>query len=135
MINNKHMGSHIRHPRAAKEFFRAQLGHLQREVFAVMYLNVHFKVMAFEPMFYGTVNAVKVYPREVLRGAMQHNASHVILAHNHPSGQAMPSPDDRDLSLHLQQLLRWVDVTIYDHYVVTTAQVTSVFATYGLSYA
>jgi DNA repair protein RadC len=75
-------------------------------------------VISFDEMFYGTINMASVHPREIVQRALKHNASAVILAHNHPSGIAEPSEADRDLTNQLQKALALVEVRVLDHVVV-----------------
>ena len=88
------------------------------EVFAVLFLDNKHRVIGFEKMFYGTVDGAAVYPREVVRRALEYNAASVIVAHNHPSGVAEPSQADRDVTERLRRALDLVDVRILDHLVI-----------------
>jgi DNA repair protein RadC len=105
-------------PQAVKDYVRLALAQHQREVFAVMFLDAHSQLIALEEMFHGTLTHTSVYPREVVKRALQLNASAVILAHNHPSGTAEPSNADGLLTHTLQAALRLVDVRVLDHLVV-----------------
>ena len=88
-------------------------------------------MIRFEPMFFGTIDAASVYPREVVRRALEHNAAALILAHNHPSGVAEPSRADKQITDRLVQALGLVDIRVLDHMVVGDAEVVS-FAERGL---
>ena len=88
------------------------------EVFAVLFLDNKHRVIGFEKMFYGTVDGAAVYPREVVRRALEYNAASVIVAHNHPSGVAEPSQADRDVTERLRRALDLIDVRILDHLVI-----------------
>ena len=79
---------------AVKDFLSLELAAEGREVFAVLFLDSQHRLIAFERLFLGTIDSASVYPREVLKAAILHNASAVILAHNHPSGVADPSEAD-----------------------------------------
>jgi DNA repair protein RadC len=103
---------------AVRSFLRLQLGALDREVFGVLFLNSQHKLIAFEIVFEGTLTQTSVYPREVVRLALTHNAAAVILTHNHPSGSIEPSQADVRLTLALKDALRLVDVRVLDHMVV-----------------
>lgn len=105
-------------PGAAKSFLALQLGALEREVFGVMFLNAQNRLIAFEVMFQGTLTQTSVYPREVARRALAHNAGAVILAHNHPSGVTAPSAADKALTRTLQSALSLVEVKVLDHIVI-----------------
>jgi DNA repair protein RadC len=76
-------------------------------------------------MFFGTLTQTSVYPREVVRLALRHNAGAVVLAHNHPSGVAEPSRADEYLTQTLKSALRLVDVQVLDHIIVGQGQVVS----------
>jgi DNA repair protein RadC len=103
---------------AVRDFLQLQLGGLDREVFAVLFLNAQHALIAFEVLFEGTLTQTSVYPREVVRQALTHNAASVILAHNHPSGLTAPSKADESLTETLSGALRLVDVRVLDHMVV-----------------
>lgn len=96
-----------------------------QEVFTVLFLNSQNGVIATEDMFTGTLTQTSVYPREVVRAALRHNAAAVILSHNHPSGSAQPSRADEVLTQTLKQTLALVDVRVLDHFIVTTNAVRS----------
>jgi DNA repair protein RadC len=88
------------------------------EVFVVVFLDAQHRVVASEELFRGTLTQTSVYPREVVKRALHHNAAAVILAHNHPSGVAEPSRADEALTAALKQALGLVDVRVLDHFVV-----------------
>ncbi len=116
---------------AAREYLQAQLGHRAQEVFAVMFLDSRHCLLAFEELFHGTIDGASVYPREVVKQALKHNAAAVILAHNHPSGVAEPSQADVRITQRLVDALELVDVRVLDHVVVGRGTTTS-FAQKGL---
>lgn len=118
-------------PESVKNFLKLQLGVLEREVFGVMFLNAQLRMIAFEIMFQGTLTQTSVYPREVARRALEHNAASVILAHNHPSGAVEPSEPDKKLTIRLEQSLYLIDVEVLDHIIVGGVQAFS-FAEAGL---
>jgi DNA repair protein RadC len=118
-------------PAKVKNFVQLQLGAESVEVFAVMFLDAHNRLLRFEKMFHGTLTQTSVYPREVVRRALDLHASAVILAHNHPSGVADPSRADEYLTQALTQALRLIDVRVLDHLVVGASDVVS-FAERGL---
>ena len=118
-------------PQAVKDYLRLQIGDRPHEVFAVMFLDIQNRVIAFEEMFRGTLSQTSVYPREVVIAALGHQAAGVILAHNHPSGSALPSRSDEALTQTLKAALGLVDVRVLDHMVVTRDAVLS-FAERGL---
>jgi DNA repair protein RadC len=118
-------------PGVVKDYLRLALAHLEHEVFGILFLDNHMGVIEDEVMFRGTLNQTSVYPREVVKAAIKHNASAVLLYHNHPSGKAEPSRADEHLTSGLRQALTLVDVKVLDHLVVTNTDVVS-FAERGL---
>jgi len=111
-------GTEITSPRKTKEFMQLKLGHLEHEVFAVLWLDKRHRVIAFSELFRGTIDGASVHPREVVKTAMRQNAAACILAHNHPSGVAEPSPDDQHLTQQLKEILSLVGVHTLDHVIV-----------------
>jgi DNA repair protein RadC len=118
-------------PQRVKDYLRMQLAHLHHEVFAVMFLDAQHHLLQLEEMFRGTLTQTSVYPREVVKRALELRAGAVILAHNHPSGVAEPSRADEFLTQSLKSALQLVDVRVLDHLVVGQADVVS-FAERGL---
>ncbi|MBX9629981.1 MAG: DNA repair protein RadC [Burkholderiales bacterium] len=105
-------------PEAVKSYLRLKLQNLSREVFVVIFVDAQNRVLALEELFAGTLTQTSVYPREVVKQALTHNAAAVIFAHNHPSGVAEPSQADEDLTRVLRQALALIDVRVLDHFVV-----------------
>ena len=118
-------------PQRVKDYLRLQLGHLNYEVFAVLFLDAQHHLIQLEEMFRGTLTQTSVYPREVVKRALELHAGAVILAHNHPSGVAEPSRADECLTQTLASALELVDVRVLDHLVVGRPHVVS-FAERGL---
>ena len=118
-------------PQKVKDFLALHLAAREQEVFAVMFLDGQHRLLEFDEMFRGSLTQTSVYPREVVRKALAHNAGAVILAHNHPSGVAEPSRADEFLTQTLKSALQLVDVRVLDHLVVGRGQVVS-FAERGL---
>lgn len=112
-------------PQTVRDYLQLQLGGLQHEVFAVLFLDSQHRLIALEEMFRGTLTQTSVYPREVVKQALTLNASSVVLAHNHPSGTAQPSRADEALTHTLKAALALVDVRVLDHFVVTASQAVS----------
>lgn len=108
----------LKDPRAAESYLVAQLRDLAHETFGALFLDTQHRVLAFEPLATGTLNSASVYPREVVKTALRHNAAAVILAHNHPSGVAEPSEADRVLTERLRQALGLVEIRVLDHFVI-----------------
>ncbi len=109
----------LKAPQDAARVFRAQLADLPHEVFSCLFLDTRHRVIAYEELFRGTIDGAMVYPREVLKRALHHNASAVIVAHNHPSGVAEPSEADRGITLKLAKALGLIDVRLLDHLIVS----------------
>ncbi|WP_119393646.1 RadC family protein [Salinibius halmophilus] len=118
-------GQALTSPQAAEEFLLAELRDEPSEVFACIWLDNQNQVITFERLFQGTINAASVYPREVVRQAIAHNAAAVIFTHNHPSGLAEPSDADKRLTDQLKQVLSVIDVRALDHLIVAGGQVVS----------
>ena len=116
---------------ATRRYLRYRLGRREREVFGGLFLDARNRLIANEELFFGSVDRTAVYPREVLKSSMRHNACGLILYHNHPSGVAEPSPSDIQLTGRIATLLEEVDVRLVDHVVVSADQQVS-FAERGL---
>ena len=101
------------------------------EQFACLFLDSRHRVVAFETLFYGTIDKACVYPREIVKRCLFYNAAAVILAHNHPSGVAEPSQSDRNITHRIVQALQLVDVRVLDHFVIGHREVVS-FADRGM---
>jgi DNA repair protein RadC len=118
-------------PVAVRGYLRLRMQHLGHEVFWVVFLDAQNRVIAAEELFRGTLTQTSVYPREVVKQALAHNAAGVILAHNHPSGVAEPSFQDQALTRSLAESLALVDVKVLDHFIVAPGACLS-FAERGL---
>ncbi|HTN30769.1 MAG TPA: DNA repair protein RadC [Pseudomonas sp.] len=105
-------------PQAVRDYLKAQLRHEQHEVFGCLFLDSKHRVLAYEALFRGTIDGASVYPRQVVKRALAHNAAALILTHNHPSGVAEPSQADRVLTERLKDALALVDIRILDHFIV-----------------
>jgi len=103
---------------AVAAYLRLALGGMAQEVFACLFLDARHRLLSFDKLFYGSIDRATVHPRELLKRALTYNAASVILAHNHPSGVAEPSPSDIQLTAKLQGLLTQIDVRLLDHVVV-----------------
>ena len=118
-------------PDRVKDFLCMHLAHLPHEVFAVLFVDSQHRLLKFEEMFRGTLTQTSVYPREVVRRALELHAGAVILAHNHPSGVAEPPRADGFLTQTLQSPVQVVGLRVLDHLVVARSGVVS-FAERGL---
>ncbi len=112
-------------PQAVRDWLRLYCAGLQNEVFILLYLTAQHALIEAVQQFSGTLTQTAVYPREVVRGALERNAAAVVLCHNHPSGQAEPSRADEHVTQTLKSALALVDVRVLDHLVVAGDQVTS----------
>ncbi len=110
--------SALESPQAVRDYLKAQLRHEQHEVFGCLFLDAKHRVLAYEALFRGTIDGASVYPRQVVKRALVHNAAALILTHNHPSGVAEPSQADRVLTERLKESLALVDVRVLDHFIV-----------------
>jgi len=110
--------SALESPQAVRDFLKAKLRHEPHEVFACLFMDTKHRVLAFEVLFYGTIDGASVYPRQVVKRALAHNAAALILTHNHPSGVSEPSQADKILTERLKEALALVDVRILDHFIV-----------------
>ena len=105
-------------PAAVRRYLKAMLRHEISEVFGCLFLDTKHRPLAFEILFRGTIDRASVYPREVVRRALLHNAAAMILCHNHPSGNNEPSQDDVHLTLSLKRGLALIDVRVLDHIII-----------------
>ncbi|MCG6975730.1 MAG: DNA repair protein RadC [Acidiferrobacterales bacterium] len=124
-------GQSLASPADTRNYLRALLRDRRNEAFCCLYLDTRHRVLSFEELFQGTVDGAAVYPREVVKKALGHNAAAVILVHNHPSGVAEPSRADEALTRRLQEALGLVDIRVLDHLVVGDGEIAS-FAERGL---
>ncbi len=118
-------------PKQVRDFLSLKLGNAPREVFLVLFLDAQNRVQAQESLFEGTLTQTSVYPREVVKRALFHNAASVIFAHNHPNGVAEPSQADKQLTHALIGALNLIDVRVLDHFVIAGNETIS-FAERGL---
>jgi DNA repair protein RadC len=113
------------HPRALKEYLSLHLAGRKSEAFVALFLDVRYRLLRLDEMFQGTLAHTPVYPREVVRRALDLNAAAVVFAHNHPSGTAEPSLADEQITRQLKAALALVDVRVLDHIIVGNGQVCS----------
>ena len=117
-------------PEATRAYLSAQLRGYSYEVFACLFLDNKNRVIQLEELFKGTIDGASVYPREVAKRALFHNASAVIFAHNHPSGINEPSQADKQITDKLKQVLNLFDIRVLDHFIIGDGQPYS-FAEHG----
>ncbi|MCC4236790.1 DNA repair protein RadC [Vibrio anguillarum] len=118
-------GGALTSPEQTKLYLSSVLRDRHREAFYILFLDNQHRVISDEVLFEGTIDAASVYPREVVKRALHHNAAALILAHNHPSGVAEPSQADRRITRRLTDALALVDIRILDHFVVGDGEVIS----------
>lgn len=117
-------------PQAVRDYLKSRLRHEPHEVFGCLFLDSKHRVLAFEVLFQGSIDGASVYPRQVVKRALFHNAAAAILTHNHPSGVAEPSQADRVLTERLKAALALVEVRVLDHFIVGEGEPLSM-AEYG----
>ena len=117
-------------PEVCKQYLQCRLAGKQREVFALLLLDSSHRLMEYRELFKGTIDSASVYPREIVRAVLETNAACVILAHNHPSGNAEPSVADKKITQRITEALALIDVRVLDHIVV--GEIPTSFAELGL---
>jgi DNA repair protein RadC len=118
-------GDALTSPDATRRYLASRLRDRPQEVFAALFLDNRHRVIAFEELFFGTIDGASVHPREVVRRALAHNAAALILAHNHPSGVAEPSRADESITRRLKEALALVDIRVLDHLIVGDGEMVS----------
>jgi DNA repair protein RadC len=101
-----------------QRYLQLRLRDYQQEVFGCLYLDNKHRIIAFEELFHGTIDSASVYPREIVKRALQLNAAALILAHNHPSGDPEPSAADKVITAKIKAALALVDIRVLDHCIV-----------------
>ncbi len=115
----------IENPSQIKTYVQNRLMQKNNEVFAAVFLDNQHRILAYEELFTGTINASSVHPRVVVQRALKHNAAAMIVAHNHPSGICNPSQSDLDITQLLKQALNLMDIRLLDHLIVASHKVIS----------
>jgi DNA repair protein RadC len=111
-------GEALTSPDKAKDCIKLKLAPYEHEVFVCLFLDNQHRVIACDELFRGTIDGASVYPREVVKTALQYNAAALIMAHNHPSGISDPSQADRVITGKLKEALALIDVRVLDHFIV-----------------
>jgi DNA repair protein RadC len=124
-------GVTLNSPQSVKDYLQLLIGNKSFESFAVLFLDVKNRLIQSEELFRGSLTRTSVYPREVVKRALHHNAAAIMLAHNHPSGQTQPSVADITLTNELTKALALVEVKVLDHIIVAGNKAYS-FAEHGL---
>ncbi|MBU0456459.1 MAG: JAB domain-containing protein [Pseudomonadota bacterium] len=112
------LGDLLTNVELAKEFCMGQLADMEDELFIVIFLSSQNRVLGFERPFYGTINRAMVYPRTIVKLALQYNASAIVVAHNHPGGKTLFSVEDLELTRQLESLMQSIDIRLLDHILV-----------------
>lgn len=105
-------------PQQVRDYLVLKLGSYSKEVFLVLYLDAQNRLLTTEELFSGTLTQTGVYPREVVKRVLHHNAASVVFAHNHPSGIAKQSQADEKITQALKKALALIDVRVLDHFIV-----------------
>lgn len=123
-------GRKLDSPEKSVNYLLAIFAHLEHEVFGAIFLDNQHQVIAYDDLFRGTIDGASVYPREVVKQALAHNAAAVVFAHNHPSGLAEPSSADIHLTNKLKEALSLIEIRTLDHIIIAHGQTHS-FANHG----
>ena len=132
LAESMRLGECLADPATVKDYLRLQLAGLPHEIFMVLLLDSQNRLIDSVELFRGTLSQTSVYPREVVKLALQRNAAAVVFAHNHPSGVAEPSSADEVLTRTLKGALALVDVRVLDHFIVAGTETPLSFAERGL---
>ncbi|GLX89698.1 RadC family protein [Pseudomonas weihenstephanensis] len=123
-MGRRHLAERLRRdsalesPQAVRDYLKALLRHEPHEVFGCLFMDSKHRMLAFEVLFRGSIDSASVYPRQVVKRALVHNAAAVIFCHNHPSGITDPSEADRTLTQRLTEALDLIEVRVLDHFIV-----------------
>jgi DNA repair protein RadC len=131
LSENLQEGSVLNSPQSVKNYLQLLIGKKTFETFAVLFLDVKNRLIHSEELFRGSLTRTSVYPREIVKRALHHNAAAIILAHNHPSGQIQPSEMDIVLTNEIKKTMELVDVKVLDHIILAGNKAFS-FAEHGL---
>ena len=123
-MGRRHLAERLRRdsalesPQAVRDYLKALLRHEPHEVFGCLFMDSKHRMLSFEVLFRGSIDSASVYPRQVVKRALAHNAAAVIFCHNHPSGVTEPSQADRTLTKRLSDALDLIEVRVLDHFIV-----------------
>lgn len=101
-----------------KQYLKSRLQQYPFEVFACLFLDSKHRVIEYEELFRGTIDAASVHPREIIRQVLHHNAAAIVLSHNHPSGIPEPSQADIAITQKIKSSLEIIDVRLLDHFII-----------------
>ena len=105
-------------PESVNRYLNLQMHHETREIFGCLYLDTCNKMILFEKICFGTLNKAMVYPREIIKRALECQAVNMILVHNHPSGNCKPSAADRSVTENLQKICNYFEMKVLDHLII-----------------
>ena len=108
----------ITSPGMLRKYLSLKLAKKEHEVFAIIFLDNQNRVISYKELFMGTIDGASVYPREVVKSCLSHNAAAIIMVHNHPSGISDPSVSDKQITERLVNALSYVDIRVLDHIIV-----------------
>jgi len=123
-MSRRHLAERLRRdsalesPQAGRDYLKSLLRHELHEVFGCLFMDSKHRMLSFEVLFRGSIDSASVYPRQVVKRALAHNAAAVIFCHNHPSGVTEPSQADRTLTKRLSDALDLIEVRVLDHFIV-----------------
>ena len=123
-MSRRHLAERLRRdsalesPQAVRDYLKSLLRHEPHEVFGCLFLDSKHRMLAFEVLFRGSIDSASVYPRQVVKRALAHNAAAAIFCHNHPSGITDPSQADRTLTKRLTEALDLIEVRVLDHFII-----------------
>jgi len=118
LLEDLQRGDALTSPSSTKRYLQSLLGDQAQEVFCGLMLNNQHQVISCLTLARGTIDSANIYPREVVKACLAHNAAAVIFAHNHPSGSLTPSEADKSITRKLQQALITVDIRMLDHFII-----------------
>ena len=125
LLQDIQRGPPLSSPKEVEKFLRLKLIDVKNEVFCCLFLDTRHRVIAFEELFYGTIDGATVYPRVIAQRCLELNAAAVIMAHNHPSGMAEPSLADQAITRRVKEALALLDIRVLDHFVIGDDKPTS----------
>lgn len=112
-------------PSAVRNYLKLLIGTRQQEIFVCLYLDARHRLICAQEVAHGSLTRATIYPREIVREALQLHAASIIIAHNHPSGETMPSDADKELTRVLHMVLKVMDIRLLDHFIVSNNKILS----------
>ena len=111
-------GDVLNNSEITQKFLADRLRDAENELFACLFLDSRMRLISFEILFHGTIHSASIYPREIVKRGLAHNAANIILAHNHPSGYPAPSGADKEVTELIKQALALIDIAVLDHIII-----------------